>query len=195
MGEIAGVNTASLGVYLHSTKTRARWAEGFHQLNGHVFDLERDGLRHVVLAQDSPCDDNTQPFHTGSVAARSTRTAPSAAHQDGGVKCATGASSRIRGRDITIGTWNTRTLRAAGKTSLHRFRLQSTDSGIDHCSDSVSSPPLHGVTIGLITSSIRRSGLDECTDSVSSLDDCTNYVFSPPIQGCINVLIPSPGWY
>ena len=46
----------------------------------------------------------------------STRTAPSAVHQDGGVKYATGASSKIRGRDIiTIGTWNTRTLRAAGK--------------------------------------------------------------------------------
>ena len=45
----------------------------------------------------------------------STRTTPSAVHQDGGVKCATGASSKIRGRDITIGTWNTRTLRAAGK--------------------------------------------------------------------------------
>ena len=48
----------------------------------------------------------------------STRTAPSAVHQDGtgGVKCATGASSKIQGRDnITIGTWNTRTLRAAGK--------------------------------------------------------------------------------
>ena len=46
MGEIAGVNTASLGGYLHSTKT----AEGFHdELNGHVFDLERDGLRQVVL--------------------------------------------------------------------------------------------------------------------------------------------------
>ena len=49
MGEIAGVNTASLGGYLHSTKTRARWAEGFHELNGHMFDLERDGLRQVVL--------------------------------------------------------------------------------------------------------------------------------------------------
>ena len=45
-----------------------------------------------------------------------TRTAPSAVHQDGGVKYATNASSKIRGRDnITIGTWNTRTLRAAGK--------------------------------------------------------------------------------
>ena len=46
----------------------------------------------------------------------SKRTAPSAVHQDGGVKCATGASPNIRGRDnVTIGTWNTRTLRAAGK--------------------------------------------------------------------------------
>ena len=50
MGEIAGVNTASQGGYLHSTKTRARWADGFHdKLNGYVFNLERDGLRQVVL--------------------------------------------------------------------------------------------------------------------------------------------------
>ena len=50
MGEIAGVNTASLGEYPHSTKTKARWEEGFHdELNGHMFDLERDGLRQVVL--------------------------------------------------------------------------------------------------------------------------------------------------
>ena len=50
MGEIAGVNMASLGGYLYSSKTRARWTEGFHdEINGHVFDLERDGLRQVVL--------------------------------------------------------------------------------------------------------------------------------------------------
>ena len=49
MGKIAGVSTAPLGGYLHSTKTRARWVEGFQELNGHVFDLERDGLRQVVL--------------------------------------------------------------------------------------------------------------------------------------------------
>ena len=49
MGEISGVNTASLDGYLHSMKTRARWAEGFHELNGYVLDLERDGLRQVVL--------------------------------------------------------------------------------------------------------------------------------------------------
>ena len=46
----------------------------------------------------------------------STRTAPSVVHQDGGVKYATGASPKIRGRDnITIGTWHTRTLKAAEK--------------------------------------------------------------------------------
>ena len=53
MGEIAGVNTAaldgclltSLDGCLLSTKTRARWVEGFHdKLSGHVFDLERGGL-------------------------------------------------------------------------------------------------------------------------------------------------------
>ena len=62
MGEIAGVNTASLGGYLHSSKTRARWAEGFHdELNGHEFDLERDGLLSgCYLACDSPYDENKQ---------------------------------------------------------------------------------------------------------------------------------------
>ena len=55
MDEIVGVNTASLGGYLYSSKTRARWAEGFHdELNGHVFDLERDGLRQVVLCPRPP---------------------------------------------------------------------------------------------------------------------------------------------
>ena len=49
MGEIAGVNMALLGGYLHSSKTRAGWVEGFHdKLNGHVFDLEREGLRQVA---------------------------------------------------------------------------------------------------------------------------------------------------
>ena len=36
-------------------------------------------------------------------------------HKGGGVKYATGASSKIHEIDITIGTWNTRTLKAAGK--------------------------------------------------------------------------------
>ena len=44
MGEIASVNKASLGGCLHSSRTRARWVEGFH-----VFDVERDQLRQVAL--------------------------------------------------------------------------------------------------------------------------------------------------
>ena len=58
----------------------------------------------------------------------STRTSPSAVHQDGGVKYATGALSKIRGRDnITIDTWNTRTLRAAGKLQELTLKWTGTD--------------------------------------------------------------------
>ena len=46
----------------------------------------------------------------------STRTSPSAVHQDGGVKHATGALSKDSWKNnITTGTWNTRTLGAAVK--------------------------------------------------------------------------------
>ena len=49
MSKIVGVNTALLGGYFYSNKKRAKWAEGFHdELNGHVFDLEKNGLRQVV---------------------------------------------------------------------------------------------------------------------------------------------------
>ena len=60
-----------------------------------------------------------------------TRTAASAVYQDGGVKYAIGASSKIRGRDnITIGTWNTRKLRGAGKLQelTHEMDGTSPDS-------------------------------------------------------------------
>ena len=53
-----------------------------------------------------------------------------AVHQYGGVKYATDASSKIRGRDnITIGTWNTRTLRALGKLQelTHEMRWKNFD--------------------------------------------------------------------
>ena len=117
MGEIASVRTASLGGCLHSSKTIARRAKWFHgELNGHVFDLERDGfgqvctlpLTHqVIKTSNHTVPDRTPPGSTTAV--------PSAVHQNRGVKNATGASSKIRGRDnITIGTWNTRTLTAAG---------------------------------------------------------------------------------
>ena len=45
----------------------------------------------------------------------STRTVPSAEHHDGDVMYATGTLSKIRGRDMILGTRNTRTLEAAGK--------------------------------------------------------------------------------
>ena len=63
----------------------------------------------------------------------STRSAPSAVHQDGGVKYAAGASSKIRGRDnITTGTWKTRTIRAAEKLQeltheMDRYRWNILD--------------------------------------------------------------------
>ena len=59
---------------------------------------------------------NQQPYHTDRSLLGLTRTAPSTKHQDGGIKHATGASSKILLHDnSTIGTWNTRALRAAGK--------------------------------------------------------------------------------
>ena len=63
---------------------------------------------HVMKTSNHTIPDQSPP--------RSTRTAPSAVHLDGGVKYATGASSKIRGRDnIAIGTWNIRTLSTAWK--------------------------------------------------------------------------------
>ena len=49
MGEIAGVNAASVGGCLLNSRLGPDGAERFNdELNGHVFDLERDGLRQVV---------------------------------------------------------------------------------------------------------------------------------------------------
>ena len=69
----------------------------------------------MYFARDSPYVENKQPYYAGSVAARGQQ-GPRLPPYTGGVKYVTDASSKIRGRDnITIGTWNTRTLRAAGK--------------------------------------------------------------------------------
>ena len=63
---------------------------------------------HVMKTSNHTIPDQSPP--------RSTRTAPSAVHLDGGVKYATGAPSATRGRDnITMDTRNTRTLRDAAK--------------------------------------------------------------------------------
>ena len=119
MGEIAGVNTASVVGCLHSSRTRARWAEGFHdELDGHMIDVERDRPLQVVpfpvSQHDMTTNNQTIPDRSPS---ELTRTVPSAVHQDGSVKHATCAPSKIFGRDnITIGTWNTRTIRAVRET-------------------------------------------------------------------------------
>ena len=95
----------------------ARRVEGIHDvLNDHMFDVERNGLRQVALCLSQHEMTTINQIIPDRSPPGSTRTAPSAVHQDGGVKHVTGASSKICKRDnITIGTWNTRTLRAAGK--------------------------------------------------------------------------------
>ena len=75
---------------------------------------------HVIKTSNHTILDRSLPV--------STRTTPSAVHQDGGVKYATGASSKIHGRDnITICTWHTRTLRAAGKLQELKQKRTGTD--------------------------------------------------------------------
>ena len=68
MGEIAGVNTASLGGYLHSKKTRTRWAEGFHD-EPRVRPGEGWAPSGCTLPKTHHAM-TTQPYHTGSVVAR-----------------------------------------------------------------------------------------------------------------------------
>ena len=71
MDEIAGVNTASLGGNLHSSKKRARWAEGFTMNSTATCSTWRGmGSVRLYFARDTPCDENKQPYHPGSVAAR-----------------------------------------------------------------------------------------------------------------------------
>ena len=80
--------------------------------------MERDGLRQASFAHDTlhemttisqSIPDRSSPGSKG--------TAPSVAQQDGDEKYATGVTtSKIRVRNnITIGAWNVRTLRMAGK--------------------------------------------------------------------------------
>ena len=122
-GEIAGVNTASLGGYLHSTKTRARWAE--LELNGHVFDLERDGLRQVVLCPrfTMRCQHTTIPYRISRRPGQQGPHLPPFTRTS--AKCATGASSKIRRIDnIIIGTWNTKSFRETPGTNTRNGQVQ-----------------------------------------------------------------------
>ena len=84
-----------------------------------INSLERDGLRQAEL-----CPRNTMMMNTNNTLKpdRShpgiTMTAPTVRHRDVGDKYATGVPKikKIRGRkNISVGTWNVRTLRPAGK--------------------------------------------------------------------------------
>ena len=115
---------------LHDAGYRPRWMKFPQELNGYVFKtkanhldgghrlwygMERDGLRHATLPKTLHMKMTTT---TQSILARSspgTRTSV-AGHQDGVEKYATDRPKWLRARNITIGTWNVRSLRAAGKT-------------------------------------------------------------------------------
>ena len=74
MGEIAGVNTALPGGYLHSSKTRAKWAlDSIMNSMATCLTWRRMGSVRLCLAHDPPYDENKQPYHTGSVTAQGNR--------------------------------------------------------------------------------------------------------------------------
>ena len=82
-----------------------------------VNSLERDGLRQAFLPQihrmKKTTTDYTIPDRSSPGSAR---TAPFIAHEGEGVKWATDDNNKLRTRsNISIGTWNVRTLRPPGK--------------------------------------------------------------------------------
>ena len=78
----------------------ARRVEGIHDvLNDHMFDVERNGLRQVALCLSQHEMTTINQIIPDRSPPGSTRTAPSAVHQDGGIKYATGAPTTIYGRD------------------------------------------------------------------------------------------------
>ena len=116
---------------LHDAGYRPRRTKFPQELNGYMFKIkashldgghrlwsgmERDGLRHATLPKTHHMKMTTT---TQSIPARSspgTRTAPSVAgQQDGGEQYATDGQKSLHARNITICTWNVRSLRTAGK--------------------------------------------------------------------------------
>ena len=86
ISEIAGVNTASVGGYLHSSTARARWAEDSTMNSTATCSTWRGmGFVRLCLASDSPYDENKQPYNTGSVVARVNK--DRAFHRTSGRRC------------------------------------------------------------------------------------------------------------
>ena len=74
-------------------------------------------------------DDNHISIHNGSVVARNKDRTFRSGHQDGGEK--TGGPNSLRARnDITIGTWNVISLRAAGKGDEQTLEMKSYEWNI-----------------------------------------------------------------
>ena len=91
-----------------------------------VNSLERDGLRQTFLPQihrmKKTTTDHTIPDRSSP---ESTRTTPFIAHRGEGVKCATDAINKLCTlSNISIGTWNVRTLRPPGRLEelIHEMR-------------------------------------------------------------------------
>ena len=115
---------------LHDAGYRPKRMKSLKELNGYVFKtkashldghrlwsgMERDALRYAILPKTHHMK---MTATTQSIPARlshGTNTAPSVAgHQDGGEKYATDGPTPLRARNnITIGTWNVRSLKTAG---------------------------------------------------------------------------------
>ena len=95
-------------------KTKASHLDGGHQLWS---GMERDGLNHATLPKTHHMKMTTTTQSISAQSSPGTRTAPSVAgHQAGGEKYPTDGPKSLRARnDITIGSWNVKSLRAAGK--------------------------------------------------------------------------------
>ena len=95
-------------------KTKASHLDGGQRLWS---DMERDGLYHATLPKTHHMKMTTTSQSIPARSSSGTRTTPFVAgYQDGGEKYATDGPKSLRARNnITVGTWNVRSLRAAGK--------------------------------------------------------------------------------
>ena len=127
---------------LHDAGYRPRQMKFLQELNSYVFKtktshldgrhrLERDGFRHATLPKTYYMKMTTTSQSIRARSSPGTRTAPSVAgHQDGGEKYATDGPKSLRARNnITTGTWNVRSLRAAGKAEelTHKMKRYRWD--------------------------------------------------------------------
>ena len=107
----------------HVFKTKASHLDGGHRLWS---GMERDGLCHSTLPKTHHMKLTTTIQSKPARSSPGTRTAPAAAgNQDGGEKYATNGPKSLRARNnLTIGTWNVRSLRAAGKVEevIHEMK-------------------------------------------------------------------------